>query len=265
MLAFINWDINPEIFSVGPFSIRYYGLLFALAFYAAYIVFVQMFKREKISMEVLDSLTFYMIIGVVVGARLGHILFYEPGYYFSHPLEIIKVWHGGLASHGAALGILIALYLFSKKYKRPYLWSLDRIAIVVPLSGAFIRIGNLMNSEIYGHQTNLPWGMVFLRNGETVPKHPTQLYEALSYLLIFVILWWMYRKGKKVNNHGFYIGLMMVLLFVARFLIEFVKNPQVGFENTMAINMGQILSIPFIIAGIAVMIWSTRNGDLKTR
>ncbi|HUW04912.1 MAG TPA: prolipoprotein diacylglyceryl transferase [Williamwhitmania sp.] len=259
MLAFINWDVNPVIFTLGPLSIRYYGLLFALAFYAAYVVFVKIFKRENLSMAVLDSLTLYMIIGVVIGARLGHVLFYEPGYYFSHPMEIIKVWHGGLASHGAALGILIALYLFSRKYKRPYLWTLDRIAIVVPLSGAFIRIGNLMNSEIYGHQTNLPWGFIFLRNGETVPKHPTQIYEALAYLSIFVVLWWMYRKGKKVNNHGYYIGLMMVLLFIARFLIEFVKNPQVGFENSMAINMGQILSIPFILAGIAIMIWSTRK------
>ncbi|HUX53211.1 MAG TPA: prolipoprotein diacylglyceryl transferase [Williamwhitmania sp.] len=259
MLAFINWDVNPVFFTLGPLSIRYYGLLFALAFYAAYVVFVKIFKRENISMAVLDSLTLYMIIGVVIGARLGHVLFYEPDYYFSHPMEIIKVWHGGLASHGAALGILIALYLFSRKYKRPYLWTLDRIAIVVPLSGAFIRIGNLMNSEIYGHQTNLPWGFIFLRNGETVPKHPTQIYEALAYLSIFIVLWWMYRKGKKVNNHGYYIGLMMVLLFMARFLIEFVKNPQVGFENSMAINMGQILSIPFILAGIAIMIWSTRK------
>lgn len=259
MLAFINWDVNPVIFTLGPLSIRYYGLLFALAFYAAYVVFVKIFKRENLSMALLDSLTLYMIIGVVIGARLGHVLFYEPGYYFSHPMEIIKVWHGGLASHGAALGILIALYLFSRKYKRPYLWTLDRIAIVVPLSGAFIRMGNLMNSEIYGHQTNLPWGFIFVRNGETVPKHPTQIYEALAYLLIFAIMWWMYRKGKKVNNHGYYIGLMMVLLFMARFLIEFVKNPQVGFENSMAINMGQILSIPFILAGIALMVWSTRK------
>jgi len=203
-----------------------------------------------------------MIIGVVVGARLGHILFYEPAYYFSHPMEILKVWHGGLASHGAAIGVLISLYLFSRKHKRSYLWVLDRIAIVVPLSGAFVRLGNLMNSEIYGDPTSLPWGFVFMRSGETLPMHPTQLYEALSYLVIFSLLWWMYRTGRKVNNPGFLIGLMVTLVFSARFLIEFVKNPQVGFESTMVINMGQILSLPFVIGGLLVMWWSLRKSEV---
>jgi len=259
MLGFINWDVDPLIFKIGPLAIRYYGLLFALAFYAAYLVFTRIFKREKISMEVLDSLTFYMIIGVVVGARLGHILFYEPAYYLSNPLEIIKVWHGGLASHGAAIGILIALFMFSRKHKRSYLWVLDRIAIVVPLSGAFIRIGNLMNSEIYGGVTDKPWGFVFLRNNETLPKHPTQIYEALCYFAIFGLLWWMYRTGKKINNSGFFIGLMVTLLFTARFFIEFVKNPQVDFESSMIINMGQVLSLPFIAGGIFMMWWASQQ------
>ena len=259
MLGFINWDVDPVIFKLGPLAIRYYGLLFALAFYAAYLVFLRIFKRESIKLEVLDSLTFYMIIGVVVGARLGHILFYEPAYYFAHPVEIIKVWHGGLASHGAAIGILIALYLFARKHKRPYLWVLDRIAIVVPLSGAFIRLGNLMNSEIYGDPTNMPWGFVFLRNGEKLPMHPTQLYEAICYIGIFLLLWTMYRKGKMVNNSGFFIGLMVTLLFAARFCIEFVKNPQVDFESTMIINMGQLLSLPFIVGGLIMMWWAMKQ------
>ena len=259
MLGFINWDVSPVIFQIGPLAIRYYGLLFALAFYAAYLVFVKIFKREKISMEILDSLTFYMIIGVVVGARLGHILFYEPVYYFSHPLEIIKVWHGGLASHGAAIGILIALYLFARKHKRSYLWVLDRIAIVVPLSGAFIRLGNLMNSEIYGGPTSLPWGVVFVRDGGTVPMHPTQIYEAICYFAIFGLLWWMYSTGRKINNSGFFIGLMVTLLFIARFLIEFVKNSQVSFEVNMILNMGQVLSLPFIAGGLYMMWWSSKQ------
>ena len=259
MLGFINWDVDPVIFKLGPLAIRYYGLLFALAFYAAYLVFLRIFKRENIKLEVLDSLTFYMIIGVVVGARLGHILFYEPAYYLSHPVEIIMVWHGGLASHGAAIGILIALYLFARKHKRPYLWVLDRIAIVVPLSGAFIRLGNLMNSEIYGDPTTMPWGFVFLQNGEKMPMHPTQLYEAICYIGIFLLLWTMYRKGKMINYSGFFIGLMVTLLFLARFCIEFVKNPQVDFESAMAFNMGQLLSLPFIAGGLIMMWWAMKQ------
>ncbi len=262
MLGFINWDVKPELFEIGPVVIRYYGLLFALAFYAAYLVFLKIFKRENIKLEVLDSLTFYMIIGVVVGARLGHILFYQPMDYINDPLEILKVWHGGLASHGAAIGILIALFMFSRKHKRSYLWILDRIAIVVPLSGAFIRLGNLMNSEIYGGVTDMPWGFVFVRNGETLPKHPTQIYEALCYIAIFVLLWWMYRAGKKINIPGYFIGLMVTLLFTARFLVEFVKNVQVDFEASMFLNMGQLLSIPFIIGGLLTMWWSMKQAKV---
>jgi len=258
MLGFINWDVNPVIFEIGPLAIRYYGLLFAFAFYAAYLVFLRIFKREKISLEVLDSLTFYMIIGVVVGARLGHILFYEPAYYFSHPLEIIKVWHGGLASHGAGIGIFIALYLFARKHKRSYLWIIDRIAIVVPLSGAFIRLGNLMNSEIYGGPTSMPWGFIFIRDGQSLPMHPTQLYEAICYISIFALSWWIYRSNRMVNNGGFLVGFTVTLIFIARFFIEFVKNTQVDFESNMIINMGQVLSIPFIVGGLLVMAWSLR-------
>jgi prolipoprotein diacylglyceryl transferase len=194
-----------------------------------------------------------MAIGTVVGARLGHCFFYEPQYYLENPLEIIKIWHGGLASHGAAIGILTALYLFARKEKRSYFWVLDRIVITVALSGLFIRLGNLMNSEIYGVQTSLPWGFIFVREGETVAKHPTQIYEALSYMLIFVLLLKLYYQYKGKPKEGLLFGLFLILTFTMRFLIEFVKNTQVEFEKSMFLNMGQLLSIPFVLAGIGIL------------
>ena len=190
-----------------------------------------------------------MAIGTIVGARLGHCFFYEPGYYLSNPGEILKIWHGGLASHGAAIGIIIAIWLFIRKEKKEFTWAIDRVAIVVALSGFFIRTGNLMNSEIYGIETTVPWGFVFLRNGETAPKHPTQIYEALAYLIIFGILMWIYWRKKGEYIQGTLISLTLILIFVARFFIEFLKEDQVAFEASMSLNMGQLLSIPFIILG----------------
>ncbi len=258
-LGSIVWNVNPEIFRIGSFAIRWYGVLFATGFVFGYFIMGKIFKKEGIPINVLDTLTTYMVIGTVVGARLGHCLFYEPGYYLSHPLKILEIWEGGLASHGAAVGILIALYLFSRKTKKPYLWILDRVVIVVALAGFFIRTGNLMNSEIYGIQTNLPWGFIFERWNETVPKHPTQIYEGLSYLIIFFILYRIYLK-KNVNlKHGYIFGLFLILLFSVRFLIEFIKEPQVNFEKSMILNMGQLLSIPFIIAGILFLYYSIRK------
>jgi len=256
-LSYITWNLDPEIFHLGPFSIRYYGILFALSFYMGYIIMLKFFKKENLSAELLDKLTIYMAAGTVLGARLGHCLFYQPDYYFSHPLEIIKIWHGGLASHGAGIGILIALYLFSRKYKKPYLWTLDKIAIVVALAGFFIRTGNLMNSEIYGDVTNLPWGFIFKHNGEILPKHPTQIYEALSYLLIFFLLYFLHNKKSIKLKNGTIFGLFMSLLFTVRFLIEFIKEVQVNFENSMTLNMGQILSIPFILIGIGIIVYNS--------
>lgn len=256
MLAYIPWNINPEIFSVGPFAVRYYGLMWAMAFYLGYVVFNKFVKREGLPEGFLDSLTMYMVIGTVLGARLGHCFFYEPQYYLSHPLDIIKIWQGGLASHGAAIGILVSLYLFARKHKVPMIYVVDRVVITVALGGALIRIGNLMNSEIYGVETSLPWGFVFIRNNEIFPKHPTQLYEALSYFLIFFILLWYYRKHEGKTNTGFIFGVFLILLFVARFLIEYVKEPQVEFEKAMALNMGQWLSVPFIIAGVFFVVYS---------
>lgn len=255
----IVWNVNPEIIRIGNFAIRYYGVLFALGFILGYIIMGKIFKREKIPPKLLDTLTTYMVIGTVAGARLGHCLFYEPGYYLSHPIEILKIWEGGLASHGAAIGIIVALYFFARKTQKPWLWILDRIVIVVALAGFCIRIGNLMNSEIYGHETSLPWGFIFERNHEILPKHPTQIYEGLGYLIIFVILYFLYRQKSETLKQGFLFGLFLILLFGIRFIIEFIKEPQVEFESGMALNLGQILSIPLIITGIVLLIRSGRK------
>ena len=253
MFLDIPWNVNPEIFSVGKFAIRWYGLLFASSFFFGYLITAGFFKKEKIPEEVLDRLTLYMALGTIIGARIGHCLFYEPGYYLSNPVEILMIWHGGLASHGAGIGIFIALYLFSKKSKKPYLWILDRMAVIVALSGFFIRTGNLMNSEIYGVETSLPWGFVFLRNGETVPKHPTQIYEALVCLFVFILLYFIYKRNQGVFKSGLLFSLFMIFVFTFRFFVEFIKNDQVTFESGMMLNMGQWLSIPFVLFGLILL------------
>src|SRR4030042_1910013 len=258
-LLVIPWDVNPEIFRIGPVVVRWYGLLFASSFLFGYIILNRIFKNENLAESVLERLTGYVAIGVIAGARLGHVLFYEPGYYLSHPIEILKIWHGGLASHGAAIGILTAIWFFTRKEKKDYTWVLDRVAIVVALSGFFIRMGNLMNSEIYGVETTVPWGFVFLQNGETAPKHPTQIYEALSYLSIFILLFWLYWRKKGEHIQGTLISLALILIFVARFFIEFLKEEQVDFEKGMTLNMGQLLSIPFIIMGFVWFYISLKN------
>ncbi|MHC1775190.1 MAG: prolipoprotein diacylglyceryl transferase [Lentimicrobium sp.] len=256
----ITWDISPLIFKLGALQIRWYGLFFALAFYLGYIILEkQVFKREGLKTEMLDRLATYVVIGTVVGARLGHVFFYEPQSYLRDPINILKIWEGGLASHGAAIGILLALILFVRQTGKTYLWTLDRVVIVVALGGFFIRMGNLMNSEIYGHFTSLPWGFIFVRDGQADPRHPTQIYEALSYLILFFALLAYYRKNYKTMNEGTIFGIFLIVLFGVRFLIEFVKEPQVAFEQTMALNMGQLLSIPFILAGIILLIFAAKK------
>ena len=357
IVSFIIWNVKPQVIEFEGFQIRYYSLLFVIAFISGYIILGKMFRKEGLPMSLLDRLTIYVVISTIIGARLGHCLFYEFDYYIQHPLEIVLPWRGkigedfqftgyqGLASHGAAIGILIGMYLFSKKSKKSYLWSLDRLAIMVALAGTFIRTGNLMNSEVYGNPTNSDSGFVYVRDftnfllsiendrikhikysenlkdtsniggiapikidiefsGKVkseeyvrnfakyklrdaiirikyqnnivhpdiddleyrimksrrkyhltatvygVPRHPSQIYEAVSYFLIFLLLMFLYQKKKLKFKDGFLFGVFMCTIFVARFIIEFIKEDQVEFESSLPLNMGQILSIPFIILGI---------------
>jgi len=264
ILNYIHWNVDPVIFEIGSLQIRYYGLLFALGFLISYYIVQRFYKAEGIDVEEVDKLTFYVLLGAVIGARLGHILFYEPMDYIRHPAEIIKIWHGGLASHGGTIGILIALLLYNRKYKRGYLWTLDRIAVPTALTASLIRFGNLMNSEIYGNPTDLPWGFIFERDNEVVPKHPTQIYESLAYLIIFVILWFLFKKKGKDTPPGFIVGLFLIMVFTLRFFVEFIKNNQEDFENGMLLNMGQWLSIPMVILGAVFFIKALKEGKNKT-
>jgi phosphatidylglycerol:prolipoprotein diacylglycerol transferase len=359
---YIIWNVTPQIIDFGKFEIRYYSLLFALGFVLGYFILLKIFKKQGLTIELLDRLTIYMVISTIIGARVGHCLFYEFDYYIQHPLEIILPWSGqlgedfeftgfqGLASHGAAIGILIGIYLFARKTKSSFLWTMDMIVIVTALAGASIRMGNLMNSEIYGKPTNsnhgfvftndltqvlnnkyegsiedisyekldIPWSPdqkgvimglniefsrkmkdenkakhfgdyllaedimrynfdhnIFLPHGDTLiyrierenkrlllsaqigglPRYPTQIYEAASYLFIFLILLGIFYGLNKRLKNGFIFGVFLTLLFTARFLIEFIKENQETFEDTMSLNMGQILSIPFVLAGLALIIW----------
>ncbi len=267
-LLAIHWNVDPEMFHIGSFGLRYYSVGFLLAFVTAYLVLERMFKKEKVRVEYLDKLTIYVFFATLIGARLGHCLFYEPDYYLTaaHWTEIVWPFsHGrftgyqGLASHGAAIGILLTLYLFWHRYRMNIWWLLDRLVIVVALAGCFIRLGNLFNSEIYGHATTLPWGFIFEREGETEPKHPTQLYESLSYLAIFGGCLWYYLRKKGQVRSGTIFGWWLVTLWGARLLIEFLKNDQVDFEANMLLNMGQLLSLPFILAGVVLIIISRRG------
>ena len=269
ILNYIIWNPNPEIFElaipgIGTIAPRWYGLLFAMGFVVGYMIMLKIFKKEGVPIKVLDQLATYMVIATIIGARLGHVLFYEPAEYFKNPVEILMVWKGGLASHGAAIAIIIALLYFSKRNKKPFIWIFDRISIVVALAGCFIRTGNLMNSEIYGNATDLPWGFRFVNTDPSlIAKHPTQIYEALAYLGTFVIMWLVYLKRDGKPRPGFLFALFMILVFSFRFLVEFIKEPQVQFEAGMTLNMGQLLSIPFILLGVGTMIYIYRKKSLQ--
>lgn len=256
----ITWDVSPEIFSIGPITVRWYGLFWALSFYIGYEIMYRIFKKEGVPLKQVDSLLIYIAIGAVVGARLGHCFFYDFDYYIRRPLEILMIWQGGLASHGGAIGIIIALYYYQKKKSnKSFAWLADRLVIPISLGAAFIRFGNLMNSEIYGHATDLPWGFIFLRRMEEVAKHPTQLYEGFSYLLLFTVLGLLYMKRKVFPREGFAVGIFSIAMFTIRFLVEFVKEPQSAFEEGMILNMGQILSIPMILLGFYFIHWSMKD------
>jgi prolipoprotein diacylglyceryl transferase len=262
----ITWNVSPEILTIGPITLRWYGLLFASSFIVGYQIMFKIFKKENKSEKDLNDLVWYMILGTVIGARLGHCLFYNPEYYLSHPIEIFKTWKGGLASHGAAVGIVTALYLYSKKKKgQTFLWIIDRVVITVALAGFFIRMGNLMNSEIIGKPTDVPWAFKFVRayvSDPNTPRHPAQLYEALTYLIIFVLLISIYYKNNKHLIDGYLFGLFLSLVFSARFIIEFLKENQTPFEEGMLINLGQLLSIPLIIWGIILIV--KKSGKLQS-
>jgi len=253
----IHWNVNPDLLHIGFFRLRWYSLMFMASFYCGFLIMNKIYKREGRSEKDLNDIFVYVFIGTLVGARLGHCLFYEPGYYLSHPFEILKVWRGGLASHGAAVGILTAIYVYIRTRKGlTYLWVVDRVVITVALSGFFIRLGNLFNSEIIGKPTDLPWSFVFVRV-DALPRHPTQLYEAFAYLLVFFLLWRLYEKfGPKCD--GLLFGTFLVTVFAARFLIEFVKKNQEAFEAGMVLNMGQLLSIPLILLGIILLVRSLK-------
>lgn len=267
-LNYVVWDVNPYIFHLPDFlggrPIAWYGLLWAMVFIVGYWIMGKIYKKEGLNNDQLDKLLMYMLIFTIVGARLGHCLFYEPAYYLSNPIKFLYVWEGGLASHGGAIGILICLYIYSKKIGKSYIWMLDRIVVPVAIGGAFIRTGNLMNSEIYGEPTALPWGFKFVRDYpigmplEDIPAcHPTQIYEALFCIAVFVYLLYAYFKQDMADKRpGFMFSIFLIVVFGSRILIEFIKNPQVDFEQGMTLDMGQWLSLPFLIAGVWILIRS---------
>ncbi len=262
MLSYITWTARPDLFILGGWEVRWYGLFFAIGFYLGLLMMTKMFASEKVKESWADSLFIYVIVATVIGARLGHVFFYAWDYYSQHLLEIFKIWEGGLASHGGSIGIIFAIWLYSRNVtKRNMLWTLDRLAVPVALVAALIRTGNLMNHEIYGYPTDLPWGFRFIENVRnwqhgadpvfSLPSHPTQIYEALCYLTIFVILLLLYWKNNKAKHmEGLLAGIFFFGIFFTRFIIEFVKEDQEAFEAGWLLNMGQILSIPFILAGL---------------
>ena len=261
---FIHWNVNPEAFSLGPITVRWYGILYGCAFIMSAYAFKELLKFDKLPEDYVNRALIYMILGTIIGARLGDCFFYNPVYYLQHPLEIFMTWHGGLSSHGGACGILVALFLLGRKVQKPYIWVLDRVVIVIGVAGFFIRMGNLMNSEIYGHITNMPWGFIFERNRETEPKHPTQIYEALYYALTYVVLRFVYRKSDNRPRPYLIFGLFLIMVFGFRFCIEFIKNLQSSavedkLLSITGLNMGQLLSAPFIISGIVMLFIASRQ------
>lgn len=260
---FVVWNASPELFSIGPVTVRWYGMMFAVGFLLGYNILGRIFRHEGAPEKWLGILLMWVVGATIIGARLGHVLFYEWSYYSKHPLEILYVWEGGLASHGGTIAIILAVILFSIfTTKRNPLWTFDRLVIPIALVGGMIRLGNLMNSEIFGTATTLPWGFMFLRSREWHMLyegqgcHPTQIYEALCYFGLFALLMWMYWRKNAEERPGLIFGVFLIGIFLPRFIIEFIKNDQVDFEADMVLNMGQLLSIPFIILGIALVVYA---------
>ena len=259
----IDWNPNIELFKIGSFAIRYYSLMFVIAFILGLQIMKKIYENEGVSIEKLDPLFIYAVISILLGARIGHFLFYDPKFLFEHPLEVLLpvrfnpfqfTGYQGLASHGGAIGMIIAMYFYSKKVlHKPLLWILDRITLSVAIGGVFVRIGNLINSEIIGKPTNSDYGFIFRQLGEDFPRHPTQLYEAFGYLVTFIILWFVYWKTDKKDKMGYIFGLFMVLLWSVRFVAEFFKEAQVDNRAAWDLNTGQLLSIPMVLVGFYLM------------
>lgn len=272
LLDYIVWNPDPVMLSLGPVEIRWYGFIYALGFFIAINIIGRTFKHDGAPEEWLDKVFIYMILAVIVGARLGHVFFYGWEYYKDHLWEIPMVWKGGLASHGGAAAMLLTAWLLSKYMtKQNIFWLGDRVFIGSALVAAMIRIGNLMNSEIYGGPTDMPWGFVFMRGqerfydeaGNLLPCHPTQLYESFAYLIVFGLLMWMYWKKDAGRYNGLLTGVGFTGIFVARQIIELLKNPQEEFETDMMFNMGQWLSVPFVILGVYLIIRALRKGKVE--
>lgn len=283
LLNYIPWNVNPELFNLGPLTVRWYGLLWAVGIWLALMIVQKLFKHEKLPEAWLDKLFMYTVIGAIAGARIGHCMFYEwkllaepvnflgmtfkyGNHYLSNPWELLYIWRGGLASHGGAIGIMIAIYLYNKKVsKKGFVWVLDRLVIGAAVTGAAIRLGNLMNSEIYGEATTMPWGFIFVRDNQTMPMHPTQIYEMLYLLVTFGLTWWLYWKKEAYKKNGLILSVFLLIVFGTRFLLEFIKMNQEAFESNMFLNMGQILSLPFIIWGFWLLFNVNKNAAAKTK
>ncbi|MEN2992622.1 MAG: prolipoprotein diacylglyceryl transferase [Bacteroidia bacterium] len=254
-LAYIRWEVAPEIFTIGPFQLRWYGILFASGFLIGFYLMQWIYARESKPKQDLDTLLWYLLIGTVVGARLGHCLFYEPAYYLENPEKILAIWEGGLASHGGTLGVFLALYLYTRRRPdQPFVWLADRLTIPTALAATLIRLGNLFNSEIYGKVTTVAWAFIFTRV-DPHPRHPTQLYEALWYFGLFGLLLYLYGRGfYKHWPVGRPLGLFLSWVFGGRWVIEWVKEPQEAFSLGLGWNMGQLLSVPFFALGIYLLL-----------
>lgn len=287
-LASVVWDVDPILIHFGNGGVRWYGLLWAVGIYICYLVQVKLYANENCPKDWAEKIFVWMALGVIIGARVGHCWFYEwhltnnpiqifgwtinyRNLYIEHPLEMLKIWEGGLSSHGGAFGLMFAAWLLNKKHfsKKPeyhtsMVWIFDRLVIGVCITATLIRLGNLMNSEIYGGPTDLPWGFIFVREGQSEPHHPTQIYEMLYCIVAFVVTWLMYWKGKCYKREGLIFGVFLLIVFVTRFALEFIKLDQEEFESHFALNMGQVLSIPFIIWGVWLIVRAIRRPALET-
>ena len=262
--GFLHWGLDPEIFALGPLRPRYYGLCFLAAFYVGFYIARWMYRREGRDLTDLDRLLLYMMGGAVIGARLGHCLFYDPVYYLLNPVEILKVWHGGLASHGGAIGIALSLWIYSRtRPDQAYLWLLDHMAVPTALGGFFIRTGNFFNSEILGLPATVPWAVVFTRH-DGLPRHPAQLYEAVAYFCIFWVLLALYRRGRDLLADGGLTGAFFVLVFGVRFFIEFAKERQAAYGEDLFLSVGQLLSIPVVVVGAVLLVRGWRGARAAT-